>query len=207
MKRVYIILLMLGILPSVMAQTGKIEGKVFNSINNDPVPFANVVIFETTKGTVTDENGYFVLTGLKPGYVKLAVSSVGFTTTVTEDFLVTNSEIATLDVILNVTSVNLNETTIKASVFRKTPESPVSMRTINLLEIEKAPGANRDISKVIQSFPGVLSTPAYRNDLIVRGGGSSENRFYLDGIEIPNINHFATQGTSGGPAGIINVDF
>jgi hypothetical protein len=59
----------------------------------------------------------------------------------------------------------------------------------------------------LQSFPGVASTPAFRNDLIVRGGGPSENRFYLDDVEIPNLNHFATQGASGGPVGIINVDF
>ncbi|MBE0652855.1 MAG: TonB-dependent receptor, partial [Bacteroidales bacterium] len=78
---------------------------------------------------------------------------------------------------------------------------------ISLVEIEKNPGGNRDISKVIQSYPGVASTPSFRNDLIVRGGGASENRFYLDGIEIPNLNHFATQGASGGPVGIINVDF
>ncbi|HQH41927.1 MAG TPA: Plug domain-containing protein, partial [Bacteroidales bacterium] len=72
--------------------------------------------------------------------------------------------------------------------------------------IEKNPGGNRDISRVIQAFPGVASTPAYRNDVIVRGGGPSENRFFLDGVEIPNLNHFATQGASGGPVGIINAD-
>ena len=76
-----------------------------------------------------------------------------------------------------------------------------------LREIEKSPGANRDISRIVQAYPGVAFSPAgYRNDLIVRGGSPSENRFYLDGIEIPNINHFSTQGASGGPVGIINAD-
>jgi hypothetical protein len=189
------------------AQTGKIEGTVFNSLNNNPIPFANVVIWQTTTGTVCDADGNFKLTGLKPGYVKLAVSSIGYKTTLTEDIFVTNSKTASLDVLLNEASLDLKETTVKASPFRKTAETPLSMRTINLAEIEKSPGANRDISKVIQSFPGVSSGPAFRNDLVVRGGGTSENRFYLDGVEIPNINHFATQGSSGGPAGIINVDF
>ena len=96
---------------------------------------------------------------------------------------------------------------IKASPFRKIKESPVSLQRISIKEIEKSPGGNRDISKVIQSYPGVASTPAQRNDVIVRGGGPSENTFYLDEIEIPNINHFATQGASGGPVGIINADF
>ena len=63
---------------------------------------------------------------------------------------------------------------------------------IGLQEIEKSPGANRDISRIVQSYPGVAFSPiGYRNDLIVRGGSPSENRFYLDGIEIPNINHFS----------------
>jgi outer membrane receptor for ferrienterochelin and colicin len=96
---------------------------------------------------------------------------------------------------------------VRASPFRKTEESPVSLRTIGIGEIEKSPGANRDISKVIQSFPGVQSTPAFRNDIIIRGGGPSESRFYLDGVEVPFINHFATQGASGGPVGILNADF
>ncbi len=83
----------------------------------------------------------------------------------------------------------------------------MSLRRISIEEIDKNPGGNRDISKVIQSYPGVGSTVSFRNDLIVRGGGAGENRFYLDGVEIPNLNHFATQGASGGPAGILNVDF
>jgi hypothetical protein len=101
----------------------------------------------------------------------------------------------------------IEEVRVTASPFRKTDESPVSLRTIGIGEIENSPGANRDVSRVIQSFPGVQSTPAFRNDIIIRGGGPSESRFYLDGIEVPNINHFATQGASGGPVGILNADF
>ena len=94
-----------------------------------------------------------------------------------------------------------------ASPFRRDIESPVSLRIIGLQEIEKSPGANRDISRIVQSYPGVTFSPiGYRNDLIVRGGSPSENRFYLDGVEIPNINHFSTQGASGGPVGILNAD-
>ena len=101
----------------------------------------------------------------------------------------------------------MNEVVVTASPFQKVPESPVSLRVIGLQEIEKAPGANRDISKVVQNYPGVAFSPiGYRNDLIVRGGGPSENRFYLDGVEIPNINHFSTQGASGGPVGLIDAD-
>jgi Outer membrane cobalamin receptor protein len=91
--------------------------------------------------------------------------------------------------------------------FRRSIESPVGLHVISTQEIEKSPGANRDISRIVQSYPGVAFSPGgYRNDLIVRGGGPSENSFFLDGIEIPNINHFSTQGASGGPVSIISAD-
>ena len=103
-------------------------------------------------------------------------------------------------------SRQLDEFNLRPSPFNKTQESPVSPRTIGLAEIERNPGGNRDISNVLKSFPGVGSTPAFRNDIIIRGGAPSENRFFLDGVEVPLINHFQTQGASGGPVGIINVN-
>jgi hypothetical protein len=189
------------------AQQGTIEGRVFNAKNNQPVEFATIAIFGTTIGSISDLDGNFIFTGLEPGYVELRVSSVGFETYVSEAIQVTNAKKVFIEIPLEEANVQLEEVVIKASPFRKVKESPVSLQRISIEEIEKSPGGNRDISKVIQSFPGVASTPAQRNDVIVRGGGPSENTFYLDGIEIPNINHFATQGASGGPVGIINADF
>ncbi len=186
---------------------GRIEGRVYNSKNNVGLEFATVTIYGTTIGSITDLDGKFLFTGLKPGYMQVAVSSVGFETFVSDPVWVTNAKKVYLEVPLKEANIRLQEITVKASPFRRSAESPVSLRRIDMVEIEKNPGGNRDISKVIQSYPGVASTPAYRNDVIVRGGGASENRFYLDGVEIPNINHFATQGASGGPVGIINVDF
>ena len=86
---------------------------------------------------------------------------------------------------------------IRPTVNLKKIESPVSFATVSVKDIEKAAGVNRDVSKVLQTLPGVGATDPNRNDLIVRGGGPSENVFYLDGVEIPIINHFATQGSSG----------
>jgi outer membrane receptor for ferrienterochelin and colicin len=191
----------------VLGQQGIIEGRVFNAKNNQPVEFATIALFGTSIGSISDLDGKFLFTGLEPGYVELRVSSVGFETYVSEKIQVTNAKKVFIEIPLQEANVQLEEVVIKASPFRKIKESPVSLQRISIEEIEKSPGGNRDISKVIQSFPGVASTPAQRNDVIVRGGGPSENTFYLDGIEIPNINHFATQGASGGPVGIINADF
>lgn len=186
---------------------GVIKGRVYNSKTNDGVPFATVQIWETTTGAVTDFEGNFLFTGIKPGYVELRVSSVGFKPFISAAVMVTNSNQVNLEIPLEESEINIGEVVIKASPFAKKIETPVSVRIIGIDEIEKNPGGNRDISKVIQSFPGVASTPAFRNDVIVRGGGPNENRFYIDNIEIPYLNHFSTQGASGGPVGIINVDF
>ncbi len=207
-KKIVLLFFLISLqLSLVYSQQGVIEGRVFNTKNNEPVQFATVAIFGTTIGSISDLDGNFLFTGLEPGYVELRISSVGFETYVSEAIQVTNAKKVFLEVPLEEANVALEEVVIKASPFRKIKESPVSLQRISIKEIEKSPGGNRDISKVIQSYPGVASTPAQRNDVIVRGGGPSENTFYLDGIEIPNINHFATQGASGGPVGIINADF
>ncbi len=189
------------------AQTGSIKGRVYNVKNNDPLPFTNIIISGTTIGSVSDFDGNFLFTGLKPGYVKLEATSVGFDRVMTEEILITNAKIASLDIAMTEVAVQISGVEVTASVFKRVEESPVSLKSLGISQIEKSPGSNRDVSKVIQSLPGVASSVSFRNDIIVRGGGPSENRFLLDGIEIPNLNHFATQGASGGPVGIINTDF
>jgi hypothetical protein len=201
------VLMMMMTASMLYGQQGVIQGRIFNAKNNQPVEFATVAIYGTSIGSISDLDGNFLLTGLEPGYVELRISSVGFETYVSEAIQVTNAKTIFIEIPLQEASVELEEVVVRASPFRKIKETPVSLQRISIEEIEKSPGGNRDISKVIQSFPGVAATPAQRNDVIVRGGGPSENTFYLDGIEIPNINHFATQGASGGPVGIINADF
>lgn len=206
-KTVFTIILLILSIINTFAQTGKIQGRIYDEKNNEPLPFANIVIYGTNIGSTSDLDGKFIFTGVNPGFIRLAVSSVGYKMVITEEIQVSSAKTSVIDIPMQQTVIETEEIKIEATPFKIKKESPVSLRTLSISEIEKSPGGNRDISKVIQSFPGVASTPANRNDLIVRGGGSSENRFYLDGIEIPNINHFATQGASGGATGIINVDF
>ena len=210
-KHLYTIILLIFIsaAPAAAQEAGQgiIEGRIYDANTGEPIPFANIIIWGTTIGTTSDLDGNFLFTGIAPGYVELRASSVGFEPYVSEQILVTNASRVSLEIPMNETTIAIEEITVKASPFRKKEESPVSLQRIGIEEIEKNPGGNRDISKVLQSLPGVASTVSFRNDLIVRGGGSNENTFYLDGVEIPNINHFATQGASGGPTGILNIDF
>ncbi|MBN2814710.1 MAG: TonB-dependent receptor [Bacteroidales bacterium] len=188
-------------------QTGTVKGRVLNASSNQPVAFANVVISGTNIFTLSDTAGYFEISGINPGYYRLSALSVGFENTQTEEFHVTNARVTFVNITMQEKPTELDEVVVKATAFKRAEESPVSLKSIGIAEIERSPGANRDISKVIQALPGVASGLSYRNDLIVRGGGPSENRFLVDGIEIPNLNHFGTQGASGGSVGIINSDF
>jgi outer membrane receptor for ferrienterochelin and colicin len=126
----------------------------------------------------------------------LQISFVGYKTKISPNVLISNNNAPFIEVSLEPAEEVLNEVVVQVDYFEKKTDAPISMQSIGLKEIESNPGSNRDISRVIQSFPCVGSTPAFRNDVIIRGGGPSENRFFLDGIEIPVLNHFSTQGTS-----------
>ena len=190
----------------LMAQQAVVKGRVVEALNNEPMPFVNVIVSGTSIGAVTDVDGNFQLTGLNPGFVRIQASFVGYHSALSSEIEISNAKVAFVEIRMEKRDTEIEEVTVSVSPFRKTEESPVSLKTIGIAEIEKSPGANRDISKVIQSFAGVLSSPSFRNDIIIRGGGPSESRFYLDGVEVPNINHFATQGASGGAVGILNAD-
>lgn len=190
-----------------VCQTGEIRGRVTNKVNGEAVSFANILIQGTQSGAACDESGVYKITGLLPGQYNIEASFVGFRKQVTFEVQVTNARPAIVDFTLEEENQELQAVEISAAnTFFKTDESPLSLRTIGTTEIKRTPGGNRDISKVVRSLPGVSSPPSFRNDIIIRGGAPSENTFYLDGIQIPIINHFQTQGSSGGPVGIINVD-
>jgi outer membrane receptor for ferrienterochelin and colicin len=205
-QQLFYFFLFLGPL-SINAQTGIIEGRIANKLNNEPLPFATVQIVGTTKGGQTDVDGKYRIEGLDAKLYSVKVTFVGFKEQSVFEIQVLNSKPTILNFDLEEETSALTEVVVKAAAFRKTEESPVSLRTIGVSEIARNPGGNRDISKVIQSLPGVTATPAFRNDLIIRGGSPNENRFYLDDIEVPNINHFTTQGSTGGPVGMLNVTF
>ena len=184
-----------------------VRGKVIDKQSRQPVAYANVVVAGIPgKGASTDSLGIFRIEQIPPGIYRFEATLIGYKSAVTSEYLVSAST-PFIEIEIEEDENMLSAIVVTPSPFRKTVESPVSMRIIGLQEIEKSPGGNRDISRIVRAYPGVSFSPiGYRNDLIVRGGSPSENRFYMDGIEIPNINHFATQGASGGPVSIVNAD-
>ena len=184
---------------------GIIRGKISNPVNNQPVGFANVLILGTELGAISDENGNYEIQNIPPGLYNVRASFVGFKTSTVFEVQVTLARPVQLDFSLSEDAAELSEVVVN-SEFTRSEETPLSVRKLNTNEIERYPGGNRDISRVIQALPGVASTPSFRNDILIRGGAPNENRFYVDEIEVPVINHFATQGSSGGPVGILNVN-
>lgn len=208
MKRLLSLLLFCNITISfLLAQpVHQVKGTVIDKSSRQPLEFINVMIVGLNKGGVTNAEGKFSIGQVPPGIYHLQASAIGYKTVTTPEYILSTRDLH-IQIEMEENQTELEGVTVTASPFRRDIESPVSLRIIGLQEIEKSPGANRDISRIVQSYPGVAFSPiGYRNDLIVRGGSPSENRFYLDGVEIPNINHFSTQGASGGPVGILNAD-
>ena len=212
MKRICLscLLLLLAVPCAVRAQQTSgypVSGRVIDRLTRQPVAYASVVVQgEEQRGASTDSTGRFVIERVRPGIQRFVASSVGYKGYVSPEFLV-SAATPFVEIELEEDATQVEAVTVRPSPFRATVESPVGLNVIGVREIEKSPGSNRDISRIVRSYPGVAFSPVgYRNDLIVRGGGPSENKFFMDGIEIPNINHFATQGATGGPVSIVNAD-
>ena len=191
----------------VSSQSVKVYGTISNTLNNEPIPFANIIIEGTTIGATSDIDGNYEILNLNAGAYNFKCSYIGFNTDIQSEIKVSSNKSLRLNFFLSENSALLGEVKVRGNTFNKTQASPVSLRTINASEISKSAGGNRDISRVVSNLPGVATSSGFRNDIIVRGGSPTENKFFLDGIEIPTINHFTTQGSSGGPVGILNVNF
>jgi len=204
MKTKLLSLLFIFLSGTILAQ-GVVRGRIFNPVNNEPVAFANVLILESELGAISDEDGNYEIQNVPPGLYNIRASFVGYKTVTKYEIQISQAKAIQLDFELQEDASELSEVVV-SSEFTRSEETPLSVRRLNTNEIERYPGGNRDISRVIQSLPGVASTASFRNDILIRGGAPNENKFFIDEIEVPVINHFATQGSSGGPVGILNVN-
>jgi hypothetical protein len=190
------------------AQNGSFVGTVKDKETQEPIIGAVVIVTGTEYGDQTDTGGNFRILNIKPGSYDISVQYLGYQTVRLFNVLASNGNANVLNVELQ-KSIQLNEVVVKSYTYGKLAETPLSVQNLTSEEIKSNPGGNFDISRVIQALPGVGGTSgsAARNDLIIRGGAPNENVYYLDGVEVPQINHFSTQGASGGPQGILNVSF
>ncbi|TAE32004.1 MAG: TonB-dependent receptor [Cytophagales bacterium] len=206
----------LGLVPvQLHAQTadqrvGNIVGTVRDGATQELLIGVTVKVANGTQGVVTNTEGRYKLT-LPVGSYNLIATYVGYTPLEKFNLVVTSGNDNQANFELNEENQRLNEVTVRANRATAAASSittPNSIQRLTTEEIKTNPGGNFDVSRVIQTLPGVGGSPGgLRNDIIIRGGAPNENVFYLDGIEIPVINHFQTQGGTGGPQGILNVSF
>lgn len=188
--------------------TGTLSGFVRDAKTGEALPAATVQLEGTQKGDATDQNGYFQIEGIPTKTYSVTASFVGYQSQTKYNVVIRSGGNPDITFELQPKVEELEGVTVVPNPYEKPPENPLSIQNLSQVQIASYPGGNNDINKVVQSLPGVSgSVGGFRNDVIIRGGAPSENVYYVDGIEIPTINHFSTQGSSGGPAGLLNVSF
>ncbi len=210
MKRiavVWFILVLAGGTSQLEAKTGSLTGTVVDKTTRLPLVGASVVVTGTSIGTATDSAGTFTLSNLTPGSHMVRISSIGYKTLIKNRVVIKPGKTTVLQVELEREYFRLKGMTVKPSFFETADEAPVSSQSMEMEEIVSQPGAGYDIQRAVQALPSVVSGSDQNNEIIVRGGDYGENLFIIDNVEIPNPNHFAWQGTGGGPINIVNTDF
>ncbi len=214
MKNLFFITCLLCSVISLQAQqNGRISGKIIDQSTQKVISGANISLDGSGKGAQSDSLGFFRINQVPLKSYNLSVSMVGYKKVKLFNLVLNAGNELFVNIELSPETQELNEVVVtqnRKSAKVATLESPLSVQRLTTEEIKSNPGGNFDISKVIQTLPGVgggAQGGGFRNDIIIRGGGPNENVYYLDGIEIPVLNHFQTQGSSGGPQGMLNVSF
>ncbi|HWA06977.1 MAG TPA: TonB-dependent receptor, partial [Ignavibacteria bacterium] len=206
MNRLFLLLIIFAF-SSFSQDKGTINGKVNDKETTNPVPEATVTIVNTSFKTVTDAQGSFQFANIPLGTYEIKVTCLGYEAFIHTDIVVNSSRPADVQIEMLLSNITTDQIDVEGRYFQKPTDVSTSSYSLDFEEVRRAPGAVEDISRMVQIMPGVSPANDQRNDLIVRGGSPAENLTMIDGIEIPNVNHFPTQGSTSGPIGMINVKF
>lgn len=192
--------------PAPSTLVGVLIGTVIDRTTRQPLADAQVGVTGTSLVTLTDASGRFRVVNVPVGTRSLRVVRIGYAPALANDLLVNPGRPTQAAIALEPAPSTLSNVRVVAGA--TTTEAPRTMPnsriTMSYEEIRRSPGAVGDVSRLVQAMPGVLTGNDTRNDIIARGGSPMENLMLIDGIEVPNINHFAGQGSTGGPIGMIN---
>ncbi|RYG17341.1 MAG: TonB-dependent receptor, partial [Chitinophagaceae bacterium] len=211
-KLLLIILMLSGTIPAFSQQKGIITGTVQDANTGKILSGVTITVEDVTITALTDTAGRFKI-DVPVGSYKITATNVGYATQTKYNIVVGSGNPQIVNFELQTQSNTLKEVSVGFNRGRSAVATdlvtPLSVQQLTTEEIKSNPGGNFDVSKVVQTLPGVgiSNGVGERNDIIIRGGAPNENVYYLDGIEIPVLNHFQTQGSSGGAQGILNVSF
>ncbi len=184
-----------------------VRGKVVNSSNKLPIRSATVQIPHLEFGAFSNELGDFRIANVPIGRYILQVSLVGFET-YSVPIVVTSGREVVLNIELNESFVRTGEVVVTANRATTAINEAAIVSSIEFTvdDASRYAGSRADPARMAQNLAGVLGANDSRNDIIIRGGSPIELLWRLDGMDIPNPNHFATQGATGGPISAINVN-
>ena len=206
LRRRALLLLALVASPALLtAQTGTLTGRVIDRLTREGISDAQLEVEGTTMRARSGAAGRFTLSGIPPGTVTLRVIAIGFTPMSVRDIAVGSGRPVPLLVELEPRPLDLGTLTTAVAP-RDNLGQGGAAATLGRDETRRAPGVQEDIVRAVALLPGVGVTSPGRNDLVVRGGSAAENLFLLDGLEVPNINHFGSQGATGGPVSLLPID-
>ncbi len=215
MKRIsFLLVFVCSAMIAFSQKTGSVSGTVLDAVTKRPLAGASITVTELKKTVLSDTTGRYRFSNIPVSTYSISVTYVGYTSDTKYNISVTSGNEHELSFELQPAFTTGTEVVLRSSrrtARAATLETPLSVQRLTAEEIRSNPGGNFDISRVVNALPGIGgssgSVGGYRNDIIIRGGGPGENVFYIDGMEIPVINHFATQGSGGGPTGILNSSF
>lgn len=187
--------------------TGRIDGRVADAETQAPLAGANVSVPNTSMGAASDEDGRFIIFNVPVGNYSVRFDYIGYEPVIKTDVIVRSQRTTNVNAELQMQAVETEAVTVTAGYFPPDEDEPVSAIRFSSEEIRRAPGSAGDVSRILMSLPSTAMVNDQSNGLIVRGGNPMENTFFIDNIEIPNINHFPDQATSSGPIGLVQVDF
>ncbi len=186
---------------------GVITGKVVDHLTREPIIGASVQVLNTQFGNMTDVEGVYRIVNLEPGTYSIRITYVGYSPAIKSDIVVSTAKESVVDVEIYQSAIEIGGVTVTSEYFQKDPSETGSTATFSYEEIRRAPGGFEDVIRALSVLPGIGQANPGRNDLVVRGGAPSENLSIVDGFVVPNINHFGSQGATGGPLSFINLDY
>lgn len=187
--------------------TGSIRGMAVDAETKAPLTGVSVHVPSANTGAITGGTGDYRVQNLPVGTYTISFHSVGYQRLTHTDVVVRSGRSTQINAALAPATVEVDDIIVSAGFFAQPEDLPTSTTSFSHEEIRRAPGSAGDVSRIMQALPSIAKIDDQLNSLVVRGGSPSENGFYLDNIEIPNINHFPLQGTSGGPIGLLHTDF
>lgn len=192
---------------TAMQSKGSLKGVIKDIETKQPLIGVNIIIQNTSVGETTNLSGEYEFNNLDVGTYTLEFSYIGYDRVTKTDIIIRPGRSTYLNIEMKPTPVEMKDVVVSSGYFAELKNKPVSAVNFSSEEIRRAPGSAGDVSRIMYGLPSLAKVNDSRNSLIVRGGSPIENTFYIDNIEVPNINHYPVEGSSDGPIGILNVDF